>query len=396
MMSTLAVTLVLSSVMLVGYTYAGYPLLLALLARVRGRRVHTGTPAEWPLVSITVPVYNEEAQIRGILDTLLAQDYPAERRQILVVSDASTDATDDIVRSYGDRGVELVRTPVRGGKGAAEATAAEYLRGEIVVNVDASVRMRPNALRSLIAAFADPTVGVASGRDRSVAEMDRDANAGESRYVGYEMLVRRLETGVDGIIGSSGCFYGIREHLHRKPLPASLSRDFASALVARENGYRAVSVDEAVCFVPRTASLHREYERKVRTMTRGMRTLWHKRHLLDPLRYGWFAWMLLSHKVCRWLVPWTLPLALLGFALLSAGSRLAALVLAGGMLCALLAAIGWRRARHAQLPRVLAIPTFFVAGNLAAIHASLRALRGSENAIWEPTRRGTVAAPAGR
>src|SRR5690606_37129228 len=118
------------------------------------------------------------------------------------------------------------------------------------------------------------------------------------------------------------------------------------------------------------------------TMTRGMRTLWHKRHLLDPLRDGWFAWMLLSHKVCRWLVPWTLPLALLGFALLSAGSRLAALALAGGMLCALLAAIGWRRARHAQLPRVLAIPTFFVAGNLAAIHASLRALRGSENAIW--------------
>src|SRR5690606_27846349 len=125
-----------------------------------------------------------------------------------------------------------------------------------------------------------------------------------SGYVGYEMWIRDLETRVAGIIGSSGCYYAIRPELHRLPLPEALSRDFSSALHAREHGYRAVSVPQATCAVPRGTSLKKEYRRKVRTITRGMQTLWYKRHLLDPVRYGSFAWMLWSHKICRWMLPW--------------------------------------------------------------------------------------------
>src|SRR5690606_21976161 len=144
----------------------------------------------------------------------------------------------------------------------------------------------------------------------------------------------------------SGCFYAIRTELHREPLPEHVSRDFAAAIVAREHGYRAVSVDEATCLVPRTHSLTKEYRRKVRTMTRGMETLWFKRSLLNPLRYGIFSWMLFSHKVCRWLLPWTFPAALVGLAILAANSTggLVLLVLALAGLAA--GAIGWAYAER--------------------------------------------------
>lgn len=389
-MSLLAWTLIATPLLLGAYAYAGYPLLLAALGRVRAPRPIPAPPEEWPLVSISLPAYNEEAQIRGAVESLLALDYPADRKQIMVVSDASTDRTDDIVREYEDRGVELLRMPRRGGKTAGENAAAARLAGDIIVNTDASIRIRRDALKPLVARFADPEVGVASGRDLSVARTGEDKNAGEAGYVGYEMKVRAMETAIGGIIGASGCFYAIRSHLHRVPLPAHLSRDFASALIAREHGYRAVSVDEAVCYVPRTTSLHREYRRKVRTMARGMQTLAHKGHLLDPLRYGAFAWMLLSHKVARWMLPWTVLGGALGVLLLAVDHPVARVVFALGAVVGLLAAAGWMWPESRPIPRVLAIPAFAVAGNLAAVHAFLRALSPDDDPTWEPTRRDVV------
>jgi cellulose synthase/poly-beta-1,6-N-acetylglucosamine synthase-like glycosyltransferase len=380
--------------LLVFYTYAGYPAVLWLLARVRGRIAPAATPSEWPTISITVPAYNEEAQIRGAVESLLALDYPPELRQILIVSDASTDRTDEIVSEFASWGVELLRVPTRGGKGAAERAAAPYLRGDIVVNTDASIRIQRGALKRLIARFADPTVGLASGRDVSVSRVEEDVNVGESGYVGYEMGIRRLETRLEGIVGASGCFYAIRADLHRKPLPHALSRDFASAMITRENGFRAVSVDDATCLVPRSSSLHREYRRKVRTITRGIKTLAYKRHLLNPLQYGLFAWMLFSHKICRWLVPWATIPAALGCAIAAMSSLWAVGILAAGVVAGCLAGFGWMRAEHGPLPRILAVPAFVAAGNVAALVATLRAFRGAEDSVWEPTRREVVPSPA--
>lgn len=376
---------------LVGYTYAGYPLLLKAIGAVRPRPVRREEPEEWPLISITVPAYNEEAQIRTMLDSLLALDYPADRRQILVVSDASSDRTDEIVAEYADRGVELLRTPGRMGKTAAENLARPRLRGDIIVNTDASIRIQRDALKRLVACFSDPEVGLASGRDMSVGPAEDHPNAGESGYVGYEMWVRQLETRVNGIIGASGCFYAIRAELHHSNvMPEGLSRDFAAALVTREHGYRSVSVDDAVCFVPRTASLRREYQRKVRTMARGLQTLHFKRHLLNPLRYGSFSWMLLSHKLCRWLVPWAGISAAAGVLLLARREPWAQWMIGAMAAATMVAAAGWMAGETRRLPRFVAIPTFAIASNVAALHAWGKAVRGEANAVWEPTRREVV------
>jgi cellulose synthase/poly-beta-1,6-N-acetylglucosamine synthase-like glycosyltransferase len=196
---------------LAAYAFVAYPLLLALLARVRGPGVpEVGDPHPWPTVTISLPAYNEERQIRGALDALLALDYPAERRRVLVVSDGSTDGTDGIVAAYADRGVELIALAERRGKTAAEAAAAGAIDTDLVLNTDASIRLHPASLKALVRALEDPTVGVASGRDVSVGDGDADdANEGERGYVGYEMTVRALETRVGGIVGASGSCYAI-------------------------------------------------------------------------------------------------------------------------------------------------------------------------------------------
>ena len=161
--------LVLAPIVLFAYAYFGYPLLLRLVARLRPARPIPAATAVLPTISITIPCYNEEHSIADTLDRILAVDYPATHRQILIVSDASTDRTDEIVRSYADRGVELLRMPSRTGKTAAENAAAPLLRGDVVVNMDATIGLRPDSIQRLVRAFQDPTIGVASGRDVSVA-----------------------------------------------------------------------------------------------------------------------------------------------------------------------------------------------------------------------------------
>jgi glycosyltransferase involved in cell wall biosynthesis len=388
-MTSVGLILVVGAAAVPAYAYVVYPLLLWLVSRRRSLR-SPGEPDPWPLLSVAVPAHNEGATLAAALEHILAVDYPPDRRQVLVVSDASTDCTDDIARSFTARGVELVRLPRRAGKTAAENAARSHLRGELIVQTDASVHIDPGAFRALVTAFSDPAVGVASGCDMSVADVDGE-NAGESGYVRYEMWVRDLETRSGGIVGASGCLYATRRALHMEAVPEALSRDFAAPLIAREHGFRSVSVPDALCYVPRIPSVRREYRRKVRTMTRGLQTLFYKRRLLSPIRYGRFGFMLLSHKLIRWLVPWAALVGVvgLGFAAVG-GARWGALGLIAAGVAVAAAIIAWRWPEARPLPRVLGVPAYLMWGVLAGLHAWGNALRGELHPVWDPTRRGPV------
>jgi len=368
------------------YTYLGYPLLLMLLTVLRRRRPAAAGLTAWPSITIVLPVYNEEAVIRTTLENLLQLDYPADRRQILVLSDASTDRTDAIVREYARHGVQLVRMPRRRGKTTAENETLGLLHGDIIVNCDASARFDPGALKRLIASFADPTVGVASSTCVSVGPIDADANRGESSYLDYEMWVCDLETRFCGIVVAVGWFYAARASIQKHVLPGGLCRDFAAPLIARERGFRAVSVADAICFKPRAPSLRDEYRRKVRTITRGWHTLSVKRQLLNPFRYGAFAWILATHKVCRWLVPHVGVLALATLAWLVPSTPWAGWGSGLAGLAGLCAALGWWWPEGRQHPKLVAVPAYIVLGQLAALHASLRAVTGRHTPTWEPVR----------
>jgi cellulose synthase/poly-beta-1,6-N-acetylglucosamine synthase-like glycosyltransferase len=385
----LAIAIAASPILVAAYAYVAYPAILWAFARRRARRNATIPHNDWPAVTITVPVYNAVSSIRTTLERLLELDYPKDRLQLLVLSDASNDGTDDVVREFAGRGIELIRAASRRGKTAAENAAVAVARGDIIVNVDATVVVPAGSLKRLIRAFDDPTVGVASGRDLSVGATEKDDAGAESGYTGYEMWVRDLETRAGTIVGASGCFYGIRRLIRVSSLPSGLSWDFASTLIARQEGYRSVSVPDAVCIVPRTAEIRFELRRKARTMARGLSTLFHFRALMNPFIYGRFALILISHKLLRWVPYLLVPVAVLALALLATQSAIAALIFAvvGVGLLAGSAVIIYGRPIAS---RPLAFAGFAVAVLSAGFLAWWDALRGTRMVTWEPTPRPTV------
>lgn len=373
-----------------GYTYAGYPFLLWLSGRRVGPAPGIGSTPGCPPITICLPVHNGATHLARALDALLVARYPGPR-QIVVTSDGSTDETEAIVARYRARGVELLTLPVRVGKSEAENRTLDAIRGEIVINTDASVWIHPEALTALVQAFDDPVVGVASSVDVSVDTTTGRA-VGEGTYVGYEMWLRGLETRAGGIVGASGSLYAIRASLHRRVVPPHLSRDFSSALHARAAGYRSVSVPTAICFVPKGRPRADEYRRKVRTMARGLATLAADRRLLDPRRYGGFAWRLFSHKLLRWLTPVLIAATALALLLPGSAPRGVRLLVAAG---SALATLGWWWP-GAHLPRLLALPGYAAAAVVAGVHAWWVALAGGAAAVWEPTRRDLTTPGGGR
>lgn len=380
------VSLAVAPVAIALYAYVGYPAILSIIASAKNNRYNGPERADWPDVTITVPVYNAASNIRATLDRILDIDYPRDRLQLLVISDASDDGTDEIVRQYANRGVDLLRLPIRKGKTTAENAAVAVARGDIIVNVDGTVLVPRESLKPLVRVFDDPTVGVASSRDVSVSEGGNDLVGAESQYVGYEMRVRDLETRVGSIVGASGCFYAIRRRVHESPLRPDLSWDFASVLVARQLGYRSVSVPSAVCLIPRTAQLRTEMKRKVRTMARGLNTLFHLRSLMNPFEYGSFAFMLISHKLLRW-VPYLLaPIALLALGALAFQSKAALLILVLVLAGLISGSVAVRRP-HLTTLKPIALAGFAVGAFTAGILAWRAAFRGQNLATWEPTPR---------
>ncbi len=368
------------------YAYVGYPAILMAATWKRRRQLTRASSFDWPSVTVTVPIYNAAATVRPTLERLLELDYPRDRLQLLVLSDASTDGTDDIVRNFAARGVELIAAPERRGKTAAENAAFHRARGDLIVNIDATVSVRPDSLKKLVSVFEDPTIGLASGRDVSVDSAFNEGSGGESSYTNYEMWLRDLETRLGSIVGASGCFYGIRRSVHSQPLRTELSWDFASALVARQQGYRSVSVRDALCLVPRTAKMGWERKRKARTMARGLSTLFHFRELMNPFAYGSFALMLVSHKLLRWLPYLLAPVALLALGVLGTQSVVAA-ALFGIIATGILVGAAAIKYGDAIKFKPLALAGFAVAAASAGLLAWVDALRGTRMVTWDPTPR---------
>jgi cellulose synthase/poly-beta-1,6-N-acetylglucosamine synthase-like glycosyltransferase len=379
--------LIAAPIALGGYAFIVYPGIVWLWSRLRPAYTLPPAPVVWPEISILIVAYNEERRLRRTLEHALATDYPADRLNVLVVSDASSDGTDDLVLNYGDPRVRLLRMPERSGKPAGENAAGAMLRGDIVVSIDASILIPRDSLKPLIRALLDPAVGLASGRDISVGDEAREGNKAESGYVGMEMTLRHFETRVHSIVGASGCFYANRRHLQQVQLPNELARDFAAASVARAHGYRAVSVDEATCLVPRTPTLKAELRRKSRTMGRGLDTLVYLRGMMNPFTYGSYAFMMVSHKLVRWLLFPSLLGWLVGPWLLLRTAPWT-LLLTIGMLVGLVVArlvIIWPDNR--RLPRLIALPGYVFISIVAGWMAWWHLLRNEKSAMWEPTQR---------
>jgi glycosyltransferase involved in cell wall biosynthesis len=369
-----------SSVALVSYAYFGYPCALILLSLFRNHPV-VKIRRSTPRVSFIIAAHNEESRIREKIENTLAQDYPAHALEIIVASDCSTDATDDIVRSCSPR-VRLVRAPERKGKEAAQQLALEAASGEILIFSDVATSLAPDGLSNIVSNFSDPTIGCVSSVDLFV---DADGRiSGEGAYVRYEMFLRALETRVNSVVSLSGSFFAARREVCERWAPDRQS-DFNTLLDAVEMGLRGVLDPHSAGYYRAIMDERRELDRKTRTVVRGIAVLATRLRMLNPVRYGLFSWQLASHKLCRWLVPFAMILAWLSNAVLMPTSPFyVATFLA--QLAFYAAAIGglWTGAP------VLRVPAFLLTANLGIFAAWLRYARGERITRWKPSERMTV------
>ena len=367
------------SVGLVVYVYLGYPLVAWLLANTIGRS--TAASPILPRVTILTAAHNEVAHIEETVANKLSQDYPEELLDVIVISDGSTDGTDEIVQGLGSR-VRLMRQEPRAGKTSALNLAVDHAEGEILVFADANSLYAPDAIRRLVANFADPTVGYVTGKMVYVNGEGSLIGDGCSGYMKYENWLRRHESRLGSVIGVDGGIDAVRKALYRPMRPDQLP-DFVLPLSVAEQGYRVVYEADALLQEASLSRQDEEYRMRVRVSLRALWALWDMRRLMNPFRHGMLAFQLISHKVLRYLS--FVPLVILFISSVAlvpkGGVYLLALILYSAALA--LAAIGWAR-RTTHSPAVVAFPYYFSLLNIAVAHAALRFLRGQRQATWAP------------
>jgi cellulose synthase/poly-beta-1,6-N-acetylglucosamine synthase-like glycosyltransferase len=300
----LGITLFVLSAVFILYVVLGYPVLLALLARLRTRPVRKRF--EERTVSILLPVRNGERWIVGKLASIAALDYSKHLLEVIVVCDGCEDGTEELARSFSGIDLQVISIP-RSGKSAALNHAIQRARGEILFFTDVRQALSPESLMNLVACFADPTVGVASG-ELIIREGATRAEANVGLYWKYEKWIRKRLSRIDSVLGATGCIYAMRAGLATPLAPDAILDDVNLPLGAFFQGYRVILEDTAHAY-DEPASLDIEFRRKVRTLAGVYQTIRAFPALLGPHNRMWIHFM--SHKLGRLLLPWALIVLLL-------------------------------------------------------------------------------------
>lgn len=363
----------------VGYVYVGYPLLLFLISRVASHPVRKAPIT--PSVTMVIAAYNEEDAIAAKIENSLALDYPPGLLEIMVVSDGSTDRTNEIVeRDFAGRARLLALA--RAGKTSGQNHAAAAATGEILVFSDATTMYDRGTLKALVQNFADPTVGSVGGDVRYTREDGAAAGKGRQLYWNYEAAIRRWESRIYTTIGQTGCIYSLRRALY-VPLDPAVISDFVQPTKALLRGYRSVVDDDAGAYeVAESKQLGDELQRRARVALRGLRGVGYMPEVLNPIRHPWLCAQIVSHRLLRWAVPLFLIAALVANALLLGTPGYTALfVLQSAFYLAALAALVLDRAKIR--PPGLFIPLYFCLINAAPLLALWMLLKGEKKVFWE-------------
>lgn len=377
----MAPTLFFASLFLVFFSYLGYPITLYLIGWLAGKSVKR--EAIQPGVTFIVTVHNEEQRIRAKLENTMQLEYPRENLQILVASDGSTDGTHRIVEEFRDRGVELLDLSERGGKEHAQKEAVKHARGEILVFSDVATILEPRGVAELVSNFADETVGCVSSEDKLLG---RDGKpSGEGLYVKYEMWLRKLESRASSLVGLSGSLFAARREVCRD-FSSEMQSDFRTVLNSVGFGLRGVTDSLAVGIYQDTADSRREWDRKIRTVVRGLTVFFRHVKLLNVFRYGMFSYQLFCHKLLRWLVPAFLVLAIAANVILVGQSTFYAAFLVLQLTMYAIGGIGMFKPSM-QKNLLVRIPTYFLTVNVSILFAWSRYLSGQRIVTWAPTKR---------
>ena len=370
----------LLSVFMIFYAYFGYPLSLLLFRLFR--QTESVRHQLNATVTLIITAYNEERRIKEKLENTLKLDYPADKLQILVASDGSTDDTNEIVKSYEKRGIELFKVENRVGKENAQKEAVACARGDIVVFSDVATFLEPHGLREIVSNFADPTVGCVSSEDRLI---DKDGKpSGEGFYVRYEMWLRRLESSVNSLVGLSGSFFAARREVCQD-FSGDVQSDFRTLLSSMKLGLRGITDPKSIGYYLDIADEKKEFDRKVRTVLRGLTVFFRHIEFLNCFKYRMFSYQFFCHKLLRWAVPFFLLAALVSNIFLAVSLKLIFLTLL--LMQLLFYGVGIYGWATQSLKGVMKIPMFFMTVNIAIAVAWFKYLIGKRVVLWTPSER---------
>jgi cellulose synthase/poly-beta-1,6-N-acetylglucosamine synthase-like glycosyltransferase len=366
------------------YVYFGYAVLLTMLARATRKRSEP-TDLLSPQLTLLISAFNESAVIASKLKNALALDYPREQLEILVISDASDDGTDEIVQRYSKQGVQLIRQQPRMGKSTGLNMGVSHSSGQILVFSDANALYQPDALRQLVKHFSDPGVGYVVGNARYYEKGSESSSAeSEGLYWKIETYLKRAESRFGSVVGGDGAIYAIRRELY-SPLSPTDINDFLNPLQIIARGYTGIFEPAAVCYEEAAESFRQEFRRKVRIISRSLNALRRVPSVLNP--FGnfrhWFS--LISHKVLRWFAPFFMILLLAASFMLSRIPIYRAFALIQTVFYAM-ALIGWFWHPNNKIGKVFSLAYYFCLVNLASFVGCLKCFRGDLSGQWTPPR----------
>jgi cellulose synthase/poly-beta-1,6-N-acetylglucosamine synthase-like glycosyltransferase len=366
------------SALLIAYTYLGYPIWLYIQKKISVKSVCKDNYE--PTVTIVIAARNEEHNIRDRIENLLQQNYPADKLQIIVVSDGSTDHTVKTVQGIPDNRVQVIPLSVNQGKAVALNTGVAAAQGDIILFTDARQQFQPQVIKELVANFADATIGCVSGELLFLKDVSSSIQAEIGAYWKYEKWIRKAESATGSVVGATGAIYAIRRSLYQ-PLPqGTILDDVLTPMRVVMQGYRTVFDGSAVAFDVVSKDVAQEWKRKVRTLAGNWQLISLQPSLLLPFSNP--CWLrFVSHKLLRLIVPGGLVVLLFSSLLLSGMVYRTALSLQ--LLCYGAAAAGYSLPAARNF-RLINLSYFFLVMNVAAMAGFWRWVTGQTASAWQP------------
>lgn len=377
-MSRLWLTIFSLGVAWLAYVYAGYPVFLWLAGLWRKFELQTAEDY-WPKVSVLISARNEEKDIEWKIRETLSWNYPADRLELIIGSDASEDRTDEIVQSIHDSRLRYVRMESRVGKNEALNRLSKIATGDLLLFSDANSHIDKDCLAGMVRYFSDPRVGCVTGTEHTQSEEKELAvGSGTRAYLNYEFGVTRLESRVGSIIVCDGALFAVRHSLFYTLQP-DLANDLELPFWIGSQGYALLCDPKAWALEKAMRSSREEFNRKRRICGQGVLGFWRLRGCLRGFR----AWQFLSRKVMRWLSLVPMAGILLASAMLWRNPFFA-LLLALQAVFYILAFVGWTlNLRDRQGGAIFTMPFYFLLVNLAAVIGVFQACTGRRFAVWD-------------
>ncbi len=371
-------------IFLILFPYLFYPLLVIILGSILKKRIIKEDIT--PSVTFMIAAYNEEGSIGDKLINTLEIDYPSDKFDIIVVSDASSDQTDNIVKTQFPN-VQLVRVEGRVGKTEARNIAMKNIKSDITVFSDATTEYDKDSVKMLVRSFADQKVGMVTGHLKYKDDQGTQMGIGQKLFWKLESIIKTSQTNLGSLTGSIGCITAFRTNAYH-PLPSNIIEDFTGPLFFIQKGFRVVSEPQAICFEETTKKPQTEWSMRVRVIRGGMTGLLHAKSVLNPLKYPVASFQLISHKVLRWLAP-VFAILLLLFSIadvINHPSPLAWTILNLQIIFYTSVLVAFILNSFSFRPKVLGIPLYFFIINLAALKALYKTVTSNLESTWETQR----------